>query len=703
MGCDDCSDINGNLFVCVSLNLDALDAVVETLPLEVLSELSLGLFYCSSEDYQLWMSRNRELILERFHKEKHSVLCEDDGKNLRTHFFIKLFQPGESLQGAKSEQITAERKFLNASMTRLRLLRGFFPGYECYGSRGYGHLISINADLNDDTKKDIPAHNFPLQPLVRVNSIFRALGEQPSRPKTWEVYAQSVMQIRKQVLKAMQHLSQKMNVYFRKTKVSRALNEYVRSDEWKQTRLMLETSPMLPYCAFDEWGFVSESHDRRNESDQNISNPNQSLAFEKYRFYVKAFNEYIRTCSNFFKQAEWVLVLNPELKGENAERIEEIARDSNVDLNSQAYLSTVNLGDAWKALSDFQDEFGQTLAQFFEKRELSEMERTESEMFSSFWKMWYFFAFNPTKPLAQASKECTSLFKNKVKEVRGKIKTELQTISSDAVKVEIFSEEVQWEKEAALWIKVDGGQAVDVYQAIEVTVESVKKAIHSVHDNLLRRYATKCTWPDIVIVPLVKSSPLDKNAWKFPSDLLSVDPNFQMKWWNFVPVEIPQDAFSYLSLSPWNHPRLSTIKELRAAISELYLLSSHIKDFERLPDLDTQGYELLQSYTSEFVLTLSKSLQKVLDKTTEALAYFTGLPPEQVSTRPYLELSIQALVRMHRQVLPGESQNADEQLEVSMNLEELCEWVDQLNLAQQSAFEAYLFWVSDFLEEIAEA
>lgn len=41
-----------------------LEAAVETLPLELLSDLSLGLFYSSPEDYQLWINRSRGLLLD---------------------------------------------------------------------------------------------------------------------------------------------------------------------------------------------------------------------------------------------------------------------------------------------------------------------------------------------------------------------------------------------------------------------------------------------------------------------------------------------------------------------------------------------------------------------------------------------------------------------------------------------------------------
>lgn len=680
-----------------------LDLASRTLPLKTLADLSLGLFQSSPETHRIWMSANREALLGRFREESCSVLYEDDGTTLRTHYLIKILHSDDSSQDDVFEKIKGARKMLNASMTKLSLLRGFFPDYECYGSRGYGHMFLAQDNSVDDTKKDIAIRNLPLRPLVKVNSIFLALGEQYSRPSTWEIYARTVVEIRRSVLRTLQYLTEQINVHFRKNKPNKGLTEYVRSEKWKQIRLTLETSPMLPRCAFDEWGFASESHERRTEESQ--SSPldlNQNLALEKYYFYVKAFNEYIRTCSNFFKQAEWLLLFNPELKGKNAYRVEEVAQASNIDLASQARLSTMNLADAWKSLPNLQSEFEQTLSQFFDDKELHELDRMESNSFSSFWKVWYFFAFHPTKSIKQATKECSRLFNAKVREIRKRVKGELQSISSESsekVKAEILSDSVHWENESALWIKIDGKEAVEVFQAIELVVEAVRNAIHSVYDNPLRFYAVKLAYANIIVVPMVRGNPLNKDIWKFHSDPLSLDANYQIKWWNSVPSEASEDCLAQLSLSPWQYPRLSTLAELRACMSELYLISAHIKDFDRLPELDDRGQELMQAYVNEITPTLNKAFQRVIDKTVEAMNYFTNLSSEQVDTRLSLCQSVQALKEMHEQLLPDAHEGGDELIDVAMSLEELYSWADKLHMAQQLAFAAYLFWASDVLEE----
>ena len=242
-------------------------------------------------------------------------------------------------------------------------------------------------------------------------------------------------------------------------------------------------------------------------------------------------------------------------------------------------------------------------------------------------------------------------------------------------------------------------EAVEVFQAVESVVEAVRNAIHSVYDNPLRLYAVKFAYANIIVVPMVRGNPLNRDIWKFHSDSLSLDANYQIKWWNSVPSEASEDCLAQLSLSPWQYPRLSTLAELRAYMSELYLISAHIKDFDRLPELDDRGQELIQAYVNEITPTLNKVFQRVLDKTLEAMDYFTNLSSEQVDARLSLCRSVQAMKEMYEQLLPDAHEGGDELIDVAMSLEELYSWADKLYMAQQLAFAAYLFWASDVLEE----
>ena len=134
-------------------------------------------------------------------------------------------------------------------------------------------------------------------------------------------------------------------------------------------------------------------------------------------------------------------------------------------------------------------------------------------------------------------------------------------------------------------------------------------------------------------------------------------------------------------------------------IFQLSLLASHLRDFERLPELDELGNGLLQQYIQQVATPLSEAFQAVLDVEFEIGSYFNALTSLEQENRPYLVAAMQVLVGLHEQILPMNDCSRDGRIEVSMNLEKIAEWANRLNVIQQSALSMYLFWVSDVLEE----
>jgi hypothetical protein len=186
-------------------------------------------------------------------------------------------------------------------------------------------------------------------------------------------------------------------------------------------------------------------------------------------------------------------------------------------------------------------------------------------------------------------------------------------------------------------------------------------------------------------VPLVKGKSLDGTAWRFSSILFSVDTGEDTFGdWHFVPVAIPSNAFSQLALTTWTYPRLVVAQKLTGLFFQLLLLVSHLRDFERLPEQNEQGQELLQQYIQRFTTPIGEIFQSVLDAETEMINYFKQLSPSEQANRPNLITVVQGLVKLHEQI---------------MNLTELVEWASRLESIQQSILLMYLFWVSDVLDE----
>jgi hypothetical protein len=315
--------------------------------------------------------------------------------------------------------------------------------------------------------------------------------------------------------------------------------------------------------------------------------------------------------------------------------------------------------------------------------------------------MWYCFAFHPTNRFNNPQKDCVQKFNKKVKEVRNSIKKELKTISSESVESRILSEEILWENEDTLWLVIDGKNSFDVYNSLESVLDAIRRGISNVHTSELRRYAIDFTWSNFAIVPLVQGKSLDGTAWRFSSILLSVNPEQDLGWWNFVPVSIPENSVSQLGISIWRHPRLAVAKNLTNSISQLSNLVSHIQDFQRLPELDELGQELLQKYIEQLAVLLGEVFQSVLDaKLQKMVDFFHELPPLEQENRPYLIEAMQILIKLYEEIRPTRDCSKGGKVQVTMSLAEIFEWGNRLKTVQQLVPQMYQFLVSDILAEL---
>jgi hypothetical protein len=680
-----------------------LDLTTKTLPLEILADLILGLFYSDREAYYSWLNTNYAILIGRFRQETRTVRLEDDGQNIMMHFVVGILQPNASISECQDSQQHDFRNLNNISVRQLELLRRFFPNRELYGSQGYGHLVLPATELPDDTNKNIPCSNLPIQWLVSINSMFIALGEQYLRPNSWEVYTQSIVNLRQKNLQVLSQINQGLEIYFRQQEIIDIFGNCVELDSFRHVQQLLELRPFLPRCAFDEWGFISDSIDRQNRGfisgsidRQNKIQQNQNLALEKYNSYIKSFNEYTRTLTNFFNQADWVIHFHPRFRNGANETISQATQKAGKNLNQQAHLSVLNLGDAWKSLSKFQVEFRIFLSPFVKSKELDTLELLEQSIFDELWYSWYFFAFHPERRFKNAAQDSKRQFNKKVKEITDNIRREVQSISSENIQICIISENIKWEEEPSLWLKIDGKSALEVYESAEVVVKKIQKAIGSVDDNELRRYSIELTWSNIAIVPLVKGKSLDATAWRFSSNLLS-NPEWEIGWLNFIPTAIPSNAFARLKFSKWNYPQLTIAQKIIGLIYQPIFLVTHIQDFGRLPELDEEGYALLQAYIQQFNTLFSEVRQNIIDVKIEFFRYCNELSSSEKVIQSDSIAVLEELVKLLEQIFPN-TDYSDEEIERSMNLEEVIEWVNRFNSSQHNAFSTYLNLASNILE-----
>jgi hypothetical protein len=683
------------------LNQANLEDLVKTLPLTVLADLLLGLFQAHEEGYRVWINRHQTQLVNRFRQENQIVVWEDDGQTVRSHFPIKIYSPEQLSEGTKVQKVESSRSFLNLAMERLELCRKFFPDREVFGSMGYGHRNPIPPELPDDTVKNIPRANFLLPSLVSLNATFRGLAEQEFRPGNWESYVHDILCLRQSIVQSLKQLRDGLDTFFKSKKAIKILGQHINSDDWSHSRKLLTLSPSLPSCSFDAWGFVFDGLNQGNEVDRNNPYKRQNLALEIYDPYLKVLNSYIRTCTNFFDQAEWTLNFQPYFRNGENSQAQEFAQGLDIDLNHEAHLSVVNLTDAWKVLANLQKEFRELLSSFVDIDILNNLERKERLVFDQLWCSWYFFAFQPTQHFNNATWQAKQEFRSQVRAIETSLKKELRKISQNGVSASIISNNVLWKSEPSLWLQVDVEDPCDIYAAADDVIAAIRQAIVAIPQSELRRYAIDLTWSSILVVPLVQGKSLASETWQFSSILFSFNPDNDLGAWNFVPVTIPIETMNELGISTWIHPRLEIAQRFLGAISGLSLLASHLQDFGRLPEIDDQGLKILQSYIHQCSDPVSECFQILLDTEAEIFDYFSQIPSQELENCPNLITAIQGLLELNDQIQPiGDQQNGDK-VELSISLTEFAEWANRLKTFEQLVLWVYLNWVSDVLMEVS--
>lgn len=683
-----------------------LNIAINALPIEELSNLILGLSQGYGESFNPWLEKNRSRIAARFRNESQTVALEDDGEKITTHFILKLDQ--EEDYASDSESYSQEHKdfFNEDAVQRLSILRKLFPDRSKFASQGYGHKLWPSfTSLNDSTvKSGIPSSGLPPYLLTSVNSTFRGLGEMPQRLMTWDEYTQKLLSLRQDVLYNLKQAVKGLSHFFRKRKPIKLLGNLVDNVDWSYCQQVLQKPPLLPRCAVDEWGFVDEytsglSGPKNQDTLPNVNK--KGLAIKEYKPFLKAYGEYIRTLSNFFDQSIHAMALNPYLgrasnTGADKAKLEEVATQQGINLD-MIRLSNLNLTDAIKNLSVFQNEFRSLLEKRVDTNELDRLEHQEKDVFQSLLMMWYFFIFHPTKIMQTALNESSKRFKEIVRKIRNNLQKQCKIISSEALQITVMAEDILWENNPALWLQIDGRYPIDVYNSLEQVFAAIPQAVQRVDNRELGNFAAQLRWNYVVIVPLVRGKCLDATAWHVSLPvLLSNKETSELGWWNLVQQPIPQDAWAKLGLEIWKVPQFEFALRFLNSTAELSLLAAHIGDFERLPELDKLGLELLQSHIHSVSAKMANAFEASQKAAADLINIFEKVSETEYDHRPNLMAAMQALNDGWNNVSPVSDFNG----KVTLDLEELVEWAKRLESAREKAFMVYLFWVADVLDEM---
>lgn len=686
-----------------------LNEALAAVSLDTLADLVLGASSIRTERFVDALREMQPQFLERFRQETQTAVVEDDGTTIRAHYLIPidLLVDGESEEpsaGSSDEppNIAGKDKdpLHDESMRRVSLLRRLVPDRESFGCQGYGHGAE-EAGLIDTTQKQaIPQHLLPSRWAVTINAAFRGLGAWKFRCDSWLEYADQVLAIRKAAVEELRKLDRALHNYFRTRQKTDILGRSVDPQAWDSCQTLLRNVPLLPRCVVDAWGFSSEENQQRNirEGMADRMLQRRGLAIQRYKPLTESIGEYARPLGNFFGQAPSIMTLNAVLGRQvtsGAQRIRVMAEATRQGTNPRfAHLSTINFAGALTALPEMQRAFRQFLSPFVRGDTLDHLERRETELVTSVWCMWYHFAFHPEQVMADAPRECRRRYTAVMRQVRENLRRDLRELSSDTLRISIASETAFWDSLPALWVTIDGEDAVAAYGSVEEIIGAVRGAIGRVEATELRRFAVEQHWPFVVVVPLFRGKFLLPRAWRFSLPvMLSTDAATSLKWWNYVLQTIPATAVTALGLRAWKDPRLESAASVLERLGELTVLVRYLANLRSLPTISDSDMKWLQSYVGEIAERVGETGTAVANMEAEFLVGLQLSLVNDPQTLSDIQAFLDAVKTLHEQILPS----ADFSGTVTMNLEECEGWADRLEEAKKIAALIYLIWAAYIL------
>lgn len=678
------------------LPMEATSDAANTLPLDAAADLVVGLAEGYGAKFAAWLEDIRPVLRERFQTELMSPVLEDDGARITAHFLVNPDVPSEVAKSEAVMTIDAENPLHNEALIRVNVLRRLFPDREAYGCQGYGHGETLLQMPIDDTRKvGIPQFRLPLRWQTSVNATFGGIVAYDTRPLDWVGYAREVMVLREEVVRCLADLRKVLPDYLRSF---RPLAVKIPSGDWYKTWTLLRDPPRLPQCAVDEWGFVYESLNKSEDERADVEGQTglgRIPTVRRYRPIIEGVQGYVRSLGNFLIQAQAVISANQRVgkRSIHTGRAKSpITRDLSWEQDKERRLSTQNLADAWMELSEMQRRYRQYFSDFTDRRQIERLEQREIELFEHVWPLWFAFALQPDRTLDSPIREASQLLDRTIQRLQRALRQELSGGDVAGVAIAMATGGVSWEGEPVLRLTIDAADGVAVYNAANIALDMVFRAISSIPNDELRRHALDFCWKEIVIVPLVRGQSLAGMAWRVrTASLIRAGGVKDLGWMQLSMQPIPTEELAQLEIRIWKDERLALGTRLAEATDQLWLLVMHMAEMSELPEVSGFGEILALHHIDETFSRVSAAAQAVQD-TIDVLAsaISDAIDSQQVPSSGSLHLAFEALKELQQVVLPAGHFDGNAKLEVR----QFRPWAQRLREGLRYALIAQLSWAT---------
>jgi len=651
-------------------------------PLEQLSfrgfgEVLLSLSYGPEAVYQKVIKPLHRRILEHFCAETKTIAIEETDEMVRAHYLVSMESPANSTD--KKNQSQAGDRLETETIKLLGFLRMYVPDRKAYGAQGYGHNIRfVPLPFDPTAKGPVESRYLPPEWPVKINAIFRNLGELHFRITTWQEYAETAVVVREQVITALNTLIKALTAYFAGNRAE-ILSRKLPQELWSESNRAVNQNLSLPKIAVDEWGLVGEGGGvSDNESaiktrkDQSIS-----LVLRAYQPYLKTKNEYFSSLGNYFNQSAQSLIINSAIgrMKTNYEREQYLRRVSELGYKTGTdRLSLHNLGDALKALAGFQGTFHELLSGFVAKERLHKLESRERNVFTTAWALWYQFVYHPENKWDSADVRAVAAFDRAQSKLRDNIKRRLNTLPDSGWSGSIISETVPWEGRPSLWFRLDAENSLAIIEAYQKLVQMLEEAFAPMDIGTLEHYVLDHKWPHILIVPFVAGEYLQNGVWHLSSCLFWGGEKVLApeKTWHYMLREVDAQTLQRLGIEVAEQTTQGKVQLLQQAASELLVYVDHLSDLLKAPDdLDEIGMVIFQKYVSAKTQDASNALSRMV---AQMQVLLDEVNAGVLDSSPHIDQIRSLLVEIWKCVMP--EGNIKETFEI--NLSACGPWAEKL-------------------------
>lgn len=634
-----------------------------------LGEVILSLSYSSETTFKDILDPFQRQVMERFCSETKTIAIEETEGAIRAHYLVPMGSPTNQ-EDEKDPEQTGNQLESNA-IKLLNALHMFYPKRNAYSVQGYGHNLRF-LPLPFDLSTKGPVESRYLLPgwPVKLNGIFRNLGDLSFRGETWKEYAEAVLKIREQVVLALTALVKALTAYYAGNRAE-ILSKKLPQELWTASSSAVNQKLSLPKIAVDEWGLVGEGAkiSTTESAMKSRLDTSKSLVVQAYQPYLKAKSEYLSSLGNYFNQSIVPMVVNSNVGRMKSKTDQEAFLERASELGYKAgsdRLSLYNLGDAWKALDMFQVEFAKLLSGFVDKEMLQRLETQERRIYPNVWALWYKFVNHPEGRCDSANIRAVAALERAQNKLRDNIKGELHALSSSGVACSIHDEAVLWKGRPGLWLVVNAQSALALFEAFARILLVLEEAFTPIEFGSLEHYVLDMKWSHILIVPHIAGEYWGNGVWPISSCLFGsgqkINPEDTLR---FVPQEVDATTLSDLGIATTGRSTPDKIKLLQQATSELLVYVDHMSDLLKVPDdLNEVGKAIFEKHVASKAQDASRALSNAVE---QVQALLNEIEAGALDTSPYLDEIKRLLVAIWADLFPDAFDKDCNEMEIHLS------------------------------------